>query len=218
MIRINLLPHREAERKRRRDHFRYSLVACVLGAALAGGLLYVGQVARVVLQQGRNEVLRIELRHLDAQIRDIAGLRKEIESLRTRERAVEDLQADRNLPVQVLGELARHLPEGAYLSSVRQEEVFITVTGVAQSNERVSEFLRRLGHDSPWLSQPELVEIVAGTLALSAREQRRVVNFNLRVRPLRQAVAPPAPEPAARAGARPGTVPAPLPVPARPPA
>lgn len=189
MIRINLFPHREAERKRRRDHFRYGLVASVLGAVLAGGVLYIGQIVRVVWQQARNEQLRTELQRFDAQIRDMAGLRQQIESLRARALAVEGLQADRNLPVQVLGELARHLPEGAFLTSVRQEEAFITVAGVAQSNERVSEFLRRLGHDSPWLGQPELVEIVAGSLALGPREQRRVVNFTLRVQPQPQPMA-----------------------------
>lgn len=182
MIRINLLPHREAERRRRRLRFRWSLAASLMGALVASGALYVGQVVHVVWQQARNEQLRAEMHQLDAQIRDIAGLRHDIDVLRTREQAVAGLQADRNLPVQILGELARHLPEGAFLTSVRQEDGFITVAGVAQSNERVSEFLRRLGHDSPWLGQPELVEIVAGNLALSAREQRRVVNFNLRVR------------------------------------
>jgi type IV pilus assembly protein PilN len=98
---------------------------------------------------------------------------------------VEDLQADRNLPVHLLNELTRLLPEGIYINSLKQEGQLVTLAGVAQSNERVSEMLRNFGTGSPWLARPELVEIVAGTVNLGPRDQRRVSNFTIRVRLLR---------------------------------
>jgi type IV pilus assembly protein PilN len=95
---------------------------------------------------------------------------------------VEDLQSDRNLPVHLLNELVRQIPEGVYVSSIKQTDQVIAMQGSAQSNERVSEMLRNLTDNTPWLSKPELVEIVAGNIALSPKEQRRVFNFNLRFR------------------------------------
>ena len=105
----------------------------------------------------------------------------EIASLRARQQAVENLQADRNLPVYLLNEIVRQLPEGVFLSSLRQQNLSVTITGTAQSNERVSELLRNFSYNSPWLTKPELVEIVAGNMALSPRDQRRVANFTMRV-------------------------------------
>ena len=89
------------------------------------------------------------------------------------------------MPVHLLNELVQQLPDGVYISSVRQADQVVTLTGTAQSNERVSELLRNLGNNSKYLTRPELVEIVAGTVALSPRDQRRVSNFNMRVRLLR---------------------------------
>jgi len=101
--------------------------------------------------------------------------------MKARQLAVEDLQADRNLPVHLLDEMVRQLPEGVFLATLKQENQAILVTGVAQSQERVSELLRNLNTNSKWLTRPELVEIVAANLALSQREQRRVSNFSIRV-------------------------------------
>lgn len=198
MILINLLPHREAERKRRRDRFRQLVAAAIIGGVVAAGAVYASQAARIAAQRSRNDVLSGGIRLLDSQIRDIASISQEIQTLRSRQQAVQALQTDRNLPVVLLTELARHLPDGAFLTSVRQEGVFITVTGVAQSNERVSEFLRRLSQGGPSLHRPELVEIVAGTLPLGPRDQRRVANFTLRVNLVR----PTAPAPTASSTAR----------------
>jgi len=126
--------------------------------------------------------LQTEIKKFDDQIKDIAGLEAEITALRARQQAVEDLQADRNLPVHLLTELVKQLPDGVYIASMRQDNQNVTLQGVAQSNERVSELLRNLGNNTPWFSKPELVEIVAGTVALTPREQRRVANFTIRVR------------------------------------
>ncbi len=181
MILINLLPHREAARRRRRERFSLQLGASALAGLVLGGVLYLTATARVDNQREQVEALRQEIGQLDGQIRDIAHLHTEIAGLRARQQAVENLQADRNLPVHVLNDLARLLPDGVYLTAVRQDNQVLSLAGVAQSNERVSEFLRQLGNASTALSRPELVEIVSGTVSLGPRDQRRVANFTLRV-------------------------------------
>ena len=182
MILINLLPHREAARKRRRDIFNVSLGASALGGGLIAGMIFLWYQAQISGQQGKNQLLQVEIKRFDAQIKDIATLEAEIAALRARQQAVEDLQADRNLPVHLLTQLVKQLPDGVYVASMRQENQNVTLQGVAQSNERVSELLRNLGNNTPWFSKPELVEIVAGSVALTPRDQRRVANFTIRVR------------------------------------
>lgn len=185
MILINLLPHREAARKRRRDAFYAALVASALVGLLVAAVIYGWFSAQVSAQQDRNAFLQKEISNLERQIKEIATLEAEIAALRARQKAVEDLQADRNLQVHLLNELVKQLPDGVFLTSLRQQDQVVTLTGVAQSNQRVSELLQNLANNTPWLSRPELVEIVAGTTTINAREQRRVANFNLRVRLMR---------------------------------
>ena len=182
MILINLLPHREAARKQRRDIFNASLGASALAGGLLAGIIFLWYQAQISGQQGKNQLLQVEIKRFDDQIKDIAGLETEIAALRARQQAVEDLQADRNLPVHLLTELVRQLPDGVYIASMRQENQMVTLQGVAQSNERVSELLRNLANNTPWFSKPELIEIVAGSVTLAPREQRRVANFTIRVR------------------------------------
>lgn len=185
MILINLLPHREAARKRRREAFFVSLgAAAVCGGVIAGGM-YLWLAAQISDQQGKNQLLQTEIVKLEGQIKEISTLQQEIAALRARQQAVEDLQADRNMPVHLLNELVRQLPDGVYISSLKQDNQVVTLVGTAQSNERVSELLRNLGNNSPWLTRPELVEIIAGNVNLSPRDQRRVSNFSMRVRLLR---------------------------------
>ncbi len=203
MILINLLPHREEARKRRRESFYASLGAAALVGGLVAGAVFLWYQAQINTQRSKNTVLQTEIQRLEGQIKEISTLQQEIAALRARQQAVEDLQADRNMPVHLLNELVQQLPDGVYIASVRQEGQVVTLTGTAQSNERVSELLRNLGNNSPWLTRPELVEIVAGTVNLGGpRDQRRVANFNMRVRLLRasEVVAKPgaaAPAPAA---------------------
>lgn len=185
MILINLLPHREAARKRRRDVFNLNLgLSFLLGGLIAGGI-YLWFDARIEAQRERNSMLSGEIKRLEGQIKDIAGLESEIAALRARQQAVEDLQADRNMPVHLLTELVRQLPDGVYIATMRQESQLVTLQGVAQSNERVSELLRNLGNNTPWFSRPELVEIVSGSVTLSPRDTKRVSNFTIRVRLMR---------------------------------
>jgi len=181
VILINLLPHREAARKLRRDVFNISLGTSALVGGLLAGIIFLWYQGQISRQQAKNQVLQTEIKRFDAQIKDIATLEAEITALRARQQAVEDLQADRNLPVHLLTELVRQVPDGIYIASMRQDNQNVTLQGVAQSNERVSEFLRNLGNNTPWFSKPELVEIVAGSVSLSPRDQRRVANFNIRV-------------------------------------
>jgi type IV pilus assembly protein PilN len=203
VILINLLPHREAARKRRREAFFGALGASAVAGGVIAGAIYLWYAAQISNQQNRNLVLQTEIKRLEGQIKDIANLQAEIASLRARQQAVEDLQADRNMPVHLLNELVTQLPDGVYMTSVRQDNQVVAIQGVAQSNERVSELLRNLGTKSPWVTRPELVEITAATVALSARDQRRVANFTMRVRLLRASEAQKAAAPASAAASAP---------------
>ncbi len=181
MILINLLPHREAARERQKKQFYSQLLSsALLGGIICGGvfLWYQGQIDT---QKGRNAFLKERTALLDAEIKDIAGLQAEIASLRARQTAVENLQSDRNMPVHLMDELVSRLPDGIYLRTMKQDGQVVLLTGVAQSQERVSELLRNLSGEQAWLSKPELVEIVAANAAVSSREQRRVSNFTIRV-------------------------------------
>lgn len=181
MILINLLPHREAARKRRKDLFFVTLgIAAVLGLIISG-LIYGWYQAQIATQQGKNTFLQGEVKNLETQIKDIASLQAEIVALKARQQAVEDLQSNRNLPVHIFTELIKQLPDGVFLTSMKQEGVSsIALAGRAQSNERVAEFLRSLANDSVWFTKPELVQITAGTENLSAKDQRRVYDFQLK--------------------------------------
>jgi type IV pilus assembly protein PilN len=196
MILINLLPHREAARKRQKEQFFTQLgLSALLGGVISGAIFtwYQGQISS---QQERNRFLTQEIAKLDAEIKDIASLQAQIASLRARQTAVEDLQADRNLPVYLLEELVKQLPEGVFLRTMKQAGTSVLLTGTAQSQERVSELLRNLANNSPALTRPELVEIVASSAAISGRDARRVANFTMRVGLRRPEVAKPATAPA----------------------
>jgi type IV pilus assembly protein PilN len=155
-----------------------------LGGVIAGAIFLWFQAA-ISVQQGTNTVLETEIKKLDGQIKDIAGLEAEIAALRARQQAVEDLQSDRNLPVHLLTELVNQLPDGVYITKMIQADQSVTINGVAQSNERVSELLRNLANNTPWFTKPDLVEIVAGSVTLSTKEQKRVANFVIRVKLVR---------------------------------
>ena len=178
MVLINLLPHRAEKRAQRRRDF-YVLVGLAFGAAV----VLVIAIAFVIngyigVQTDRNEFIKSENKKLDEQIKEIASLRQDLEALKARQQAVEDLQADRNLPVHLLDELVKQVPEGVYLQSLRQENLRVTLTGLAQSNERVSEFLRNITANSVWVSVPELVEIKAISVG---RDAKRLFQFTMNV-------------------------------------
>lgn len=202
MILINLLPHREAARKQRREFFFVTLGIAVLVGGLISGGIYSWYQSQIAGQKDKNTLLKSEIVKLEGQIKDIASLQQEIAALRARQNAVEELQGNRNLPVYLLTELVKQLPDGVYITSMKQENQLVSVKGVAQSNERVSELLRNLSNNSPWLTRPELLEITASSVALTARDQRRVSNFSMRVS-LKRAT-----DPAKTAASGPGASPA----------
>jgi type IV pilus assembly protein PilN len=181
VIMINLLPHREERRQRRKIAFYAGLgMAALVGLAVVG-LWYVVVEQLVSGQQQRNSFLQGEIAKLDVQIKDIASLKADIASLKARQKAVEDLQIDRNVPVHILNELVRQVPEGMYITSVKQDGQNLNVAGVAQTQERVSEFLRNTAYNSEWLVKPELVESKATTMQGANREQKRLFDFSVRL-------------------------------------
>ncbi|MBC7665941.1 MAG: PilN domain-containing protein [Caulobacter sp.] len=198
MILINLLPHREARRQQRKNAFFAGIgMAVLVGGAVVGGWWTLVN-AQINTQEDHNQFLSNEIKRLDAQIADVAALKEDIERLKARQKAVEDLQADRNMPVYLLNELVKQTPEGVYLTSVKQGGQQVAITGVAQTNERISEFLRNVANNSPWLEKPILVEIKSQTMQVAgSRDQRRMYGFVMGVTLKR----PPAPGSAASAAA-----------------
>jgi type IV pilus assembly protein PilN len=177
-IRVNLLPHREARRERQKRSFYVLTGLSVLAGAALVFVVWSILQAYISGQKDRNETITAENRKLDIQIKEIASLRQEIEALRARQKAVEDLQADRNQPVYLLDELTRQTPEGIYLRAIKQEDRKVNVVGYAASNERVSEFLRNLQNNSRYLQQPDLVEIKIAPQSPQGI-QRRLFEFSL---------------------------------------
>lgn len=190
MILINLLPHREAKRRRRKQTFFVGIgVAAAIGAVI--GVIWYGAMSHLLdVQERRNQDLETANQKLNAQIKDIASLRTEIDALRARQKAVEDLQTDRNTPVRLLDELVKHVPEGVYITSLKQNGNQVDLGGVAQTNERVSEFLRNLLYSAKWLEQPELIESKSTVLPVNpgSKEMRRLYQYQLKVR-IKQPVA-----------------------------
>ncbi len=182
MILINLLPHREEKRRLRKQAFFVGLGASAAVGVVVLALGYMVQQQMISSQTERNEFLSGEIHKLEDQIKDVSSLKAEIESLKARQRSVEDLQTDRNMPVYLLNELVRQTPEGMYLSSIKQDGQSVFVSGVAQTNERVSEFLRNTAYKSEWLERPELQEIKARVLqSKDARDPKRLFDFSVRL-------------------------------------
>ncbi len=180
MTRINLLPHREIRRKqRKKEFFSLLFLAAIVGAMIVLGIgaVIAGQVSS---QELRNHFIKDEIAKLDEQIKEIANLKQEIEGLKARQVAVEDLQSDRNQPVYLMDELVRQVPEGVYLRAFKQESQRVVMNGYAQSNERVSELLRNLSNNSPWLERPDLIEIRSTGLG-QGRDAKKVFDFTINV-------------------------------------
>jgi type IV pilus assembly protein PilN len=178
MIRVNLLPHREEKRKRRQQQFGVLAgLAAAIGLVVAGGIWFV--LDQQESQQHANVTyMKGEIDKLDKQIDEIRKIREETASLLAKKQVVEGLQSNRSEPVQLLDQLLRQLPEGVYLKSIRQSGPKVNVVGYAQSNARVSTLMRNLGA-SPYLENPELVEIKA--VAAPDKSGSRVNEFNMNI-------------------------------------
>lgn len=179
MILINLLPHREEKRRLRKQAFFVGLGLSAVAGAVLVALWYVVLQQMTASQMERNDFLRGAITKLDEEIKDVSSLKSEIEALKARQRAVEDLQTDRNMPVYLLNELVRQTPEGVYLTAIRQDGQSVLVNGQAQTNERVAEFLRNTNANSQWLERADLQEIKA--VASNARDNKRLFDFSMRV-------------------------------------
>jgi len=190
VILINLLPHREAKRRQRKQAFFAGVAAAAVVGLVIAGVWYLVLQQLMSNQLARSQFLKDEIARLDVQIKDIASLRAEIDALKARQKAVEDLQTDRNTPVRLLDELVKQTPEGVFITAIRQTGYQVLVNGVAQTNERVSELLRNLLYNSAWLEQPDLVEIRSVNLPTAgSKETRRLFEYQLKVR-IKQPVAP----------------------------
>jgi type IV pilus assembly protein PilN len=210
-IRINLLPHRAARRARQKKLFWFLTGMSALAGVATIGLVWVFLQGIIGRQADRNQFIAAENRKLDGQIKEIASLRQDIEALRARQRAVEDLQADRNQPVYLLTELTRQTPEGIYLRSLKQEGLKVSLTGWATSNERISEDLRNLQNNSPFTEKPELGEIRAATGAAGRKLFDFALSFSMRPTPERAQLQAGAAGNARRPAASPAPAPAPAP-------
>jgi type IV pilus assembly protein PilN len=181
VILINLLPHREERRKRKKIAFFAGLaVAAAAGLAIVGGWYVVVEQLKAT-QVERNQFLQGEIAKLDSEIKDIANLKAEIASLTARQKAVEDLQTDRNVPVNILNDLVKQTPEGMYFTAVKQDGQVLNINGIAQTQERISEFLRNTANGAEWLEKPELIESKATTVVAANKEQKRLFDFSMRV-------------------------------------
>ena len=187
MMLINLLPHREVARKRRKEQFVMLAAGAALAGVVAAFLISLWYQHELDFQRGKNTYLQSEIQKLELQIKDVASLRAEMQSLKARQQAVENLQSDRNTPVQLLGQLVERVPDGVYLQSVKQEGQGVTLTGVAQSQERVSELLRNISSSEDWLTRPELIEILSTIQQIGPKEQRRVYSFTVKAQLVRAA-------------------------------
>lgn len=173
MIRINLLPHREAARKRQKLQFFAMLGAFAASGLIGWGVVHLFIGEQISHQVSRNDFLKKENARLDKEIDEIKKLREEVAALLARKQVIETLQADRSQSVQLLDELAKQTPDGVYLRGVKQQGLRVNVTGYAQSNARVSAFMRNI-QSSPHIENPQLVEIKATTV-----NNRRLSEFNL---------------------------------------
>lgn len=181
-VRVNLLPHREERRKRARTHFAMLAgMTAVLGLAIVGAVYLVNE-GSISEQQERNAFMKSEIAKLDKEIDEIKKLKDEIAALLARKQVIETLQSDRAQTVYLLDEMVRQMPEGVFLKTVKQKGLGIEVVGYAQSNARVSALMRNI-ESSPWLANPNLVEIKATNIG-----KMRVSEFNLKFA-LKRAVA-----------------------------
>jgi len=179
VILINLLPHREEARKRREQDFQVRLLLAVIAGLVLGGLVWKYYDYQINVQEEVNQYIEAENKKLDEKIQEVKDVEAEIAALRERQQAVEGLQQERNTPVKLFNELAAKMPDGMYFTSLKQTGAAVNLEGVAQSNERVSEFLRNL-RDSPLLErQPQLDQTLIQEITLSNKSRSRAYAFKL---------------------------------------
>ncbi|MEF8720022.1 MAG: PilN domain-containing protein [Candidatus Accumulibacter necessarius] len=173
MIHINLLPHREEKRRARRQQFHALLGLVMLLSGLMVFLVYSVIAGYISNQDAKNDFLKKEIAVLDKEIDQIKRLKEQSDALMERKRIIESLQRDRAEAVRLLSDLAKQMPEGVYLRSLKQEGQKIHLGGFAQSGARVSTLMRNI-EASPWLEKPQLLEIKAVVV-----DKRRLNEFSM---------------------------------------
>jgi type IV pilus assembly protein PilN len=162
MARINLLPWREQLREERKQRFLITLAGSLIVAA---GLVFIGDQylnGAIDNQDARNSFVRKEIAVLDARIAEISDLKNRRQQLLERMKIIQDLQGNRPIIGRVFDQLTRTLPDGVYFTSVNMEGALITINGAAESNNRVSELMRKMDA-SEWLKSPNLTQVTATT-------------------------------------------------------
>jgi type IV pilus assembly protein PilN len=194
MTKINLLDWRNARRQRRKQQFTV-LALITLAASLAVvGIAYLAMDQAISHQQERNNLLQKEITALDAQIKEIQELQKTRANLLARMRVIEQLQQSRAATVHFFDEIINTLPDGVYLTGIHQAGADVTLDGIAESNGRISAYMKNLD-SSPWFKDPKLVVIKT-----SDKNRLRASEFQLKVSNLTKATDN---SPAAKGAAKP---------------
>jgi len=172
---INLLPWREAERKKRQRDFGVATGGAVIAGIIVVMTTIFSYSQMISNQESRNQRLTDEIVILEKSITEIDGLERQKERLLARMEIIEELQKSRPEIVHLFDELVRQLPEGVYLTGMKQTGSKVEVRGVAQSSTRVSALMRQID-SSDWLADPE-VERVETKQAGASRQSEFVVNL-----------------------------------------
>jgi type IV pilus assembly protein PilN len=196
VIRVNLLPHREIRRKQQQTQFFIMLGTVVAIGAAIWGVVHFYLEDQFENQVNRNKYLQTEIEKLDKQIAEIQKLKDQTASMLARKQVVETLQSTRSEVVHLLDQLVRQLPDGVYLRSIRQAGNRVTISGLTQSQARVSTLMRNL-ESSPHLEGPGLIEIKAARVAGGQRANDFLMNVSIT---RAKVEAPAAKKPAAKKG------------------
>jgi type IV pilus assembly protein PilN len=180
MVRINLLPWREARRKQQQRHFAALALGVMASTALAMILVHMELSRRIDYQQQRNQFLTSELAILDQKIKEIQALEKNKKNLIARMDVIQQLQVSRPEVVHLFDELGKTIPEGVQISDLMQSDRLIAINGVAQSNARVSVFMRNLDQ-SIWFQEPSL-QIIESVIESKDKNGRQMIHFALKFR------------------------------------
>lgn len=179
MILINLLPHREEARNKRKQDFHVRLLLSVVAGLAVGGMVWKFYDYQINAQERVNRHFEAANAKLDEQIEDVKEVEAEILALRERQQAVEGLQQDRNTLVRLFNELAAKMPDGMFFTSMKQTGAAVALEGVAQSNERVSEFLRNLKDSELLDRQAQLDQTLVQEISLSDKRKSKAYAFKL---------------------------------------
>ena len=181
MIYFNLLPHREALRKFKQDQLHASFFVTLVLAGLTACMIYVYLITAADAQNNNRAVLEKEIKRFELQIIEIKDLKTHIDSLLARQKALEDIQANRNGPVRLLSELTNALPQGVALTKLVQQEQELILEGIAQTNENLSKFLNNLMGSGASFSKAELLFSESQNLNNAGKLTFQAFKFSVKV-------------------------------------